>query len=91
MVGSQSRGFAHAKGLPIFIIDDTTGLIAIEVCWANDEIGHIEGKETVVIETAWILLRQHKGFADTSICINVTEIRSREEAVVTTGTKDEPA
>ena len=74
----------HTKVLAIFIVDDTTGLVAIEASRPCNEIGHIEGKETLAIETLRILLRQHKGFADIAFCINVTEIGSRIETIVAT-------
>ena len=75
---------AHAKVLTVFIIDDTACLMAIEVSRTNDEIGHIEGQETVAIETTRISLRQHESFADNALGINMTEIGTREEAIVTT-------
>ena len=65
--------------------------MAIEMSRASDEIGHIERKKTVAIETAWIMLRQHKGFAATTIGINMTEIGPRKETVVSTGAKHNPA
>ena len=64
--------------------------MTVEMCRSNDEIRHIERQETVAIETAWITLWQHKRLADIALCIDVTEIRAREESIVTTGTKHHP-
>ena len=83
--------FAHAHVLTRFIIDETAGLMAIEMSRADDELGHIEGKETVGIETAGIALGQHESFCDTAVGVDVTEIRAGEEPVVTAGTQHEPA
>ena len=58
--------------------------MTIEASRTNDEIGHIEGKETFSIETARISLRQHEGLADHPLAIDVTEIGSREKTVVAT-------
>ena len=65
-------------------------LRTIEAGGGDDELGHIEGQETVAIETAWIALRQHEGLADPALGIDVTEIGSREETVVATGTEYQP-
>ena len=73
---------AHAKVLAVFIVDDATGFMTVKIGWANDKIGHVERKESFTIETAWISLRQHECLADISLCIDVTEIWSREETVV---------
>ena len=81
----------HAKVLTRFMIDDTTGLMTIEVSGANNEFRHIEGQETLAIETARITLRQHKGLGDSPLVINMTEIGSREETVIATGTQHHPA
>ena len=83
--------FAHAKRLAGIVVDESAGLGTIETSGCDDEIGHIEGEETVAIETAWIALGQHKGLADAALRIDVTEIRSREETIVATGTQEEPA
>ena len=58
--------------------------MTIEASWTNDEIGYIEGKETVAIKAAWIALRQHKGLADVPFGINMTEIRSCKETIIPT-------
>ena len=65
--------------------------MAIEAGWTDDEIGHIEGKETFAIETTRVTLRQHKGLADHALGIDMTEIGPCEETVVTTGTEYHPA
>ena len=57
----------------------------------NDEIGDVEGQEAVAIETARVSLGQHKGLSNMALCIDMTEIGSREESVVTTGAEHEPA
>ena len=56
--------------------------MTIKVCRGNDKVGRVEGQETLAIETAWIALWQHEGFADTSLDINVTEIGTRIETVI---------
>ena len=89
-IHGSGRLFAHAKVLAGFIVDDTAGLITVELGWANDKIGHIEGKETFAVETARVALRQHKGFADIPLGIDVTEIGPCEQPIVATGTKHEP-
>ena len=83
--------FAHTKVFARFIINESTGLMTIKVSRTNDEIGHIEGEETLAIETARIALRQHEGLADNAVSIDVTEIGPREETIVATGTQHEPA
>ena len=81
---------AHAKVLTIVIVNDTTGMMTIEVGWSNDEIGHIKGEKAFAIETARIALGQHKGLADRPIGIDMAEIGTRKKAVVTTGTQHQP-
>ena len=36
----------YAKVLTIVIVNDTTGMMTIEVGWSNGEIGHIKGEES---------------------------------------------
>ena len=81
----------HAKVLAGIIVDDTAGPTAVEMCGGNDELGYVEGQETVAVELAGIALRQHKGLADAAVGIDVTEIGTGEESVVAAGTDDEPA
>ena len=81
---SKSVVLAHAEVLAVLVVDETTGLLAIEARWGYDEVGNIEGKETVAVETARILLRQHECLACNALSIYMTEIRPREETVVTT-------
>ena len=59
-------------------------MMTIEVGWSNDEIGHIKGEETFAIETARIALGQHEGLADSSLFIDMTEIRTRIKTIVAT-------
>ena len=80
----------HAKVLTRVIVDETTGLMTIEVSGANDEIRHIEREKTLAIETARITLRQHKGLGDVPLGIDVTEVGPCKETVVATGTHYEP-
>ena len=82
---------AHAEVLSVFIVDHATGLMPIETSRTNDEIRHVEGKESFAIETAWISLRKHEGLTDNPLGIDVTEIGTCEEPVVTTRTKHHPA
>ena len=77
---------AHAKVLAVFIIDESAGLMAIEVGGGNDEIGNIEGEEPFAIEPARISLRQHERLAHHTIGIDMAEIRPSEKSVVTAGT-----
>ena len=72
-------------------VDDVAGLAAVEVRRGDDELGDVEGKETVAIETARMALWQHKGFGDRPLGIDVTEIGTREEAVVTARAEHKPA
>ena len=81
--------FAHAKALTRLVANDTAGLIAIEASRASYEIWHIEGKKALAIETARISLGQHKGLTDISFCIDVTEVGSCVETVITAGAKHE--
>ncbi len=81
----------HTHVLSVVIIDETTGFMTVKLGWPNDEIWRVKGEETVAIETAWIALRQHEGLGDTALDIDMTEIGSCEEAVVTTGTEHKPA
>ena len=74
----------HTKVLARIVVDDATSLLTIEASWTDDELRHIERKETVTIETARILLWQHKRLAYIALCIDMTEIRARDEAIVTT-------
>ena len=64
--------------------------MAIEMSGGDDEIWHIERKEAIAIETAWISLWQHKGLADIALGVDMTEIGPREETIVATGTEHEP-
>jgi hypothetical protein len=64
---------------------------AIEAGWTDNEIGHIKGQEALTIEAAWIALWQHESLSNGALGINMTEIRSRKEAIVTTGAQDKPA
>ncbi len=83
--------FTYAKVRSGFSVDGATGLTTIEMGRTCDEIRHVIGIETVTIELAWMALGQHKGLADMSLCINVTEIRSRVKTVVATRTQHKPA
>ena len=74
----------YTKILAGFIVDDTASLVTIEVSWTNNEIRNIEGKETIEIEAAWISLRQHESLADNAIGIDMTEIGSCKETIITT-------
>ena len=65
--------------------------MTIETGRTNDEVRHIEGKETVAIETTRITLRQHKRLGDVPLGIDVTEIGPREKTIITTRTKHHPA
>ena len=65
--------------------------MTVETGRTNDEVRHIEGKETVAIETTRVSLRQHKSFGNITFSIYVTKIGSCEEAVVTTGTQYQPS
>ena len=65
--------------------------MTVEVRGASDEIGHIVGLETLAIKTARISLRQHKGFADSAIGSNMTEIGPSVKAIVATRAEHEPA
>ena len=65
-------------------------MMAIKVRGRYDEVGPIEGEETVAIEAAWIALRQHKGLADNTFGIDVTDIGSRKKTIIATGTQHEP-
>ena len=56
----------------------------------DDELGDVEGEETVTIEAARIALRQHEGLGGDAVGIDVTEIGTRIETVVATGTEYEP-
>ena len=82
---------AYAKVLAVFIIDEPTGLMAIEVSGGNDEIGNIEGEEPFAIEPARISLRQHERLAHHTLGIDMAEIRPSKETVVTAGTEHHPA
>ena len=64
--------------------------MTVETSGGGDEVGDIEGEETLTIETTRIALGQHKGFADLPLGIDVAEIGTGEEAIVATGTQDEP-
>ena len=85
------RHSAHAEILAILSVDGLTGLMTIKASGTSDEIGHIERKETLTIETTWISLRQHKGLGYPALGIDMAEIRPCEEAVVATRTKHHPA
>ena len=78
------RYSSHAKVLARLSIDGLAGLMTIEASGTSDEIGHIEREETLTIETAWILLRQHKGLGNPALGIDMAEIRPCEKAVVAT-------
>ena len=80
----------YPKVLACIVVDDATGMMTIEASRSDDEVGNIERKETIPIETARISLRQHEGLGDNSVGIDVTEIRPRIETVITSGTKHEP-
>ena len=73
------------RNMMAFILISFTcaSLITVKASWTNDEIGHIEGKETVAIETARVTLRQHKSFGNIAISIYVTKIGPCEETIVT--------
>ena len=81
---------ADAEGGAGAGVDGTGGLMTVETGGGGDEIGDIEGEETLTIETTGIALRQHEGLADITLGIDVTEIGTGEESVVATGTEDEP-
>ena len=87
----SSHIFAHAKRLARIIVNKSAGLLTIETRGGDDEIRHVEGQETVAIETTGITLGQHKSLADNALGINVTEIGTRKETIVATGTQQEPA
>ena len=74
--------FLHTEILSIIIVNKMTGIMAVEASGGNDEIGYIEGQETIAIETARIALGQHKGLADIALSIDMTEIGASEETVV---------
>lgn len=74
----------YAKVLAVVVIDNSTCLTTIKMSWGNDELRHIERKETVTIKTARIALGQHEGLADRSIGIDMAEIGTRKKAVVAT-------
>ena len=42
-------------------------MMTIETSRSNDEVGNIEGKETIPIKTARISLRQHEGLGDNAV------------------------
>ena len=65
-------------------------MMTIEMGGSNDKIGHIKGEETFAIETARITLGQHKGLTDSSLFIDMTEIRTRIKTIIATGTQYEP-
>ena len=90
-VSLRSEHNTHAEVFARFIVDDTTGFMTIKASWSNDEIGNIEGKETVAVETTRTSLRQHEGLGDNAIGIDVTEIKARKKTIVATGTQHEPA
>ena len=81
---------ADAEGGAGAGVDGAGGLMTVETGGGGDEIGDIEGEETLTIETTGIALRQHEGLADITLGIDVTEIGTGEESVVATGTQDEP-
>ena len=78
--------WADTEVLARLIVDDMAGLMAIEPCWSNDEIGYVEGEESVAIESARISLRQHKCLGNNAACVDMTEIGPCEQTVVATGT-----
>ena len=82
---------ADAEGGAGAGVDGTGGLMTVETGGSGDEIGDIEGEETLTIETTGIALRQHEGLADITLGIDVTEIGARIESVVATGAQHEPA
>ena len=58
--------------------------MTIKASRANNEFGHIEGEETVAIETARIPLRKHKSLSNSTLRIDMAEIGPCKESVVTT-------
>ena len=58
--------------------------MTIKMSGRDDEIGHIERQETIPIEASGISLRQHKGLADTTLGVDVTEVGTRKKTVVAT-------
>ena len=87
----SSHIFAHAERLARIIVNKSAGLLTIETRGGDDEIGYVEGQETVAIKTTGIALGQHKSLADNALGINVTEIGTRKEPIVATRTQQEPA
>ena len=81
---------AHAKVFAGGIVDDAAGVTTIKTSRGDNELGDVKGQETVAIETTGIALRQHKGLADNSLGIDMTEIGTCKKAVVATGTQDKP-
>ena len=82
--------FAHTYFIAILIVDEPSRLMTVEIRGGNDEIGHVERKETLTIVTARVTLWQHERLADIAPCIDMTEIRACEESVVTTGAEHQP-
>ena len=72
----------HTEFFTIFFVDYPTCLMGIELDRGNGEIGHVKRKETVALETARILLWQHKRLAYYAIGIDMAEIRACIETVV---------
>ena len=72
-------------------VDDAGGLAAVEAGGGDDELGDVEGEETVAVELAGMALGEHEGLADAAVSVDVTEIGTGEESVVAAGTEHEPA
>ena len=82
---------AHTEVGSRLVVDDAARFATVKMCWPYDEIGNVVRKEALKIETARIALGKHEGLANSPVVINVAEIGAREEAIVATGTEDEPA
>lgn len=83
--------WSHTKVLTGVAVDDVAGFTAVEVRRGDDEIGDVEGQETVAVELARMALRQHKGLGDRPLGIDVTEIGTREKTIVAAGAEHKPA
>ena len=80
----MSTLLAHAEILARFVVDETTGLTTIEVRGSNNEVGNVEGEEPIAVEPARMALRQHEGLGDNTRSVDMTEIGTRLQTIVTT-------
>ena len=83
--------WAHAEVLARLVVDNATGMTAVETRGAGDEVGHVERQEALAVEAAGIALRQHEGLGGNAVGIDMTEVGPRIETVIATGTQHEPA